>query len=50
MRRRRSDRVVAFYDNPQGRYLFLTKPGWATITPTDNARLTTAISELFDEL
>ncbi|HEX7661924.1 MAG TPA: ESX secretion-associated protein EspG [Pseudonocardiaceae bacterium] len=50
VRRRRSDRVVAFYDNPQGRYLFLTKPGWATITPTDNARLTTAISELFDEL
>lgn len=49
-RRRRADRVVAFHDNEQGRYLFLTKPGWATVTPADNAALAAAVSELFDEL
>jgi hypothetical protein len=49
-RRRRADRVVAFHDNEQGRYLFLTRPGWATVTPADNARLAAAVSELFDEL
>jgi hypothetical protein len=49
-RRRRADRVVAFHDNEQGRYLFLTKPGWATVTPADNARLAMAVGELFDDL
>jgi hypothetical protein len=51
---RRADRVVAFHDTDQGRYLYLVRPSpdgrvWATITPADNARLANCVWELLDE-
>jgi len=53
-RPRRADRVVAFHDTPNGRYLHLVKPSadrteWSTITPADNQRLAASVRELLDE-
>lgn len=52
---RRADRVVSFFDNQYGRYLYLTKPNndgrlWSTIAPADNRRLATCVEELLDEV
>ena len=53
-RPRRAERVVAFHDTPNGRYLHLVKPSadrtqWSTITPADNRLLATSVRELLDE-
>jgi hypothetical protein len=52
---RRADRVVAFHDNPDGRYAYLIRPNnagkaWSTITPADNAMLASFVGELLDEV
>ncbi|HET9142173.1 ESX secretion-associated protein EspG [Actinophytocola sp.] len=52
---RRADRVVAFHDNPDGRYAYLARPNnagktWSTITPADNAMLASFVRELLDEV
>ncbi|HEU5474042.1 MAG TPA: ESX secretion-associated protein EspG [Actinophytocola sp.] len=52
---RRADRVVAFHDNPDGRYAYLTRPNnagktWSTITPADNAMLVGFVRELCEEV
>jgi hypothetical protein len=54
-RPRRADRVVAFHDTPNGRYLHLVKPSadrteWSTITPADNRVLAASLRELLDEV
>jgi EspG family len=54
-RPRRANRVVAFHDTPNGRYLHLVKPSadgteWSTITPADNRLLATSVRELLDEV
>lgn len=54
-RPKRADRVIAFHDTPNGRYLHLVKPSadrtkWSTITPADNQRLATSLRELLDEV
>lgn len=54
-RRRRAQRVVAFHDTPEGRYLCLNRPAgdgrmWSTVTPADNARLAACVWELLDEV
>jgi hypothetical protein len=51
----RADRVVAFHDTERGRYVYLAKPNndgrmWSTITPADNQRLATCVTELLDEI
>jgi ESX secretion-associated protein EspG len=51
----RADRVVAFHDTGNGRYLYLTRPSadgevWATVTPADNRAVATAVWELLDEV
>jgi hypothetical protein len=52
---RRADRVVAFHDNPDGRYAYLTRPNnagktWSTVTPADNAMLAGFVWDLLDEV
>jgi hypothetical protein len=52
---RRADRVVAFHDTGNGRYLYLTGPSpdgriWATVTPADNRTIATSVWELLEEL
>lgn len=54
-RRTRANRVVAFHDTVDGRYLYLARPAndgrmWSTITPADNARITSCVWELLDEV
>ncbi|MFB9904704.1 ESX secretion-associated protein EspG [Allokutzneria oryzae] len=54
-KRRRADRVIAFFDTPAGRYLQTrsTSPGgvpWSTISPADARRLTQHLDELLTEL
>lgn len=51
----RADRVVAFHDTPDGRYLDLVKPSpdgrlWCTVSPADNHRLATFVRELLEEI
>ncbi|ALG14246.1 ESX secretion-associated protein EspG [Kibdelosporangium phytohabitans] len=51
----RAERVVAFHDNADGRYLDLVKPSqdgrtWLTVSPSDNQRLATFVWELFEEI
>lgn len=51
----RADRVVAFHDTDDGRYLFLVRPStdgrlWGTVTPADNRRIAACIRELLDEV
>jgi hypothetical protein len=51
----RADRVVAFHDTPDGRYLDLVKPSpdgrlWCTVSPADNNRLVSFVRELLDEI
>lgn len=53
-RRTRANRVVAFHDTADGRYLYLARPAndgrmWSTITPADNARVTACVWDLLDE-
>ncbi|MEO6088326.1 MAG: ESX secretion-associated protein EspG [Umezawaea sp.] len=50
-KRHRSDRVLAFYDTPEGRYVQLRRatPGqqpWSTVSPVDNRRLDHHLTEL----
>jgi hypothetical protein len=47
---RRADRVVAFHDTPEGRYAYLAKSNWSTITPADNALLASCVWELLEEV
>ena len=54
-RRRRANRVVGFFDNENGRYLQLRRPGpdnsdWTTISPADNRLITRELTELLDEI
>lgn len=51
----RADRVVAFHDTPDGRYLDLVRPStdgrlWCTVTPADNQRLASCVWELLEEI
>jgi hypothetical protein len=51
----RADRVVAFHDTAEGRYLDLVRPSpdgrqWCTVTPADNQRLATCVWELLEEV
>lgn len=51
----RAERVVAFHDTPEGRYVDLVKPSpdgraWLTVSPTDNQRLASFVWELLDEI
>ncbi|CAM3436379.1 ESX secretion-associated protein EspG [Kibdelosporangium persicum] len=51
----RAERVVAFHDTPEGRYLDLVKPSpdgrtWLTVSPADNQRLATFVWELLEEI
>ncbi|MBK1784781.1 ESX secretion-associated protein EspG [Prauserella sp. ASG 168] len=51
----RARRVIAFYDNDAGRYLFQVQPGsdgrnWATVTPADNSLLAGRVWELLSEV
>ncbi|WP_037259807.1 ESX secretion-associated protein EspG [Kibdelosporangium aridum] len=51
----RAERVVAFHDTPEGRYLDLVKPSpdgrtWLTVSPADNHRLATFVWELLEEI
>ncbi|MGZ3142367.1 ESX secretion-associated protein EspG [Lentzea chajnantorensis] len=53
-KRVRPDRVVSFYDTPQGRYLQMRRasegrPPWSTITPVDYRRLHHHLVELLEE-
>ncbi|MBM7770794.1 hypothetical protein JOD54_000998 [Actinokineospora baliensis] len=53
-RRQRVDRVVAFHDTAQGRYVHVAKTNndgqvWSTIAPADNARLAAAVWDLLDD-
>jgi EspG family len=54
-RMHRADRVVAFHDTGQGRYLYLIRPSadgqqWVTVTPANNTLLATSVLEMLDEL
>jgi hypothetical protein len=51
----RADRVVAFHDTADGRYLDLVRPStdgrlWCTVTPADNQRLAACVWELLEEI
>lgn len=51
----RADRVVAFHDTEQGRYLDLVRPStdgrlWCTVTPADNHRIASCVWELLEEI
>nr|WP_042183709.1 ESX secretion-associated protein EspG [Kibdelosporangium sp. MJ126-NF4]CEL15765.1 hypothetical protein [Kibdelosporangium sp. MJ126-NF4]CTQ93691.1 hypothetical protein [Kibdelosporangium sp. MJ126-NF4] len=51
----RAERVVAFHDTPDGRYVDLVKPSpdgrpWLTVAPADNQRLATFVWELLEEI
>jgi hypothetical protein len=47
---RRADRVVAFHDTQEGRYAYLAKSNWSTITPADNVLLAACVWELLEEV
>ncbi|SMC93615.1 EspG family protein [Kibdelosporangium aridum] len=53
-KRHRAERVVAFFDTEDGRYVQVRKPsadgGWTTISPTDNRRLTHQVELLLGEV
>lgn len=54
-RRRRADRVVAFFDTEDGRYANVRKPGvdgtlWTTLSPADPRRLAGHVQAMVDEL
>jgi hypothetical protein len=54
-RRQRPERVIAFFDNPRGRYVQLrraTQGGvpWSTIAPADSRRLVHHVEELLTEV
>ncbi|GAA4619498.1 ESX secretion-associated protein EspG [Saccharopolyspora hordei] len=54
-RPQRADRVVAFHDTDQGRYLHVVRPSgdgrrWSTIAPADNARIAEYTRELLAEV
>lgn len=54
-RRRRGERVVAFFDTEDGRYANVRKPGvdgslWTTLSPADTRRLTGHVQSMLDEL
>ncbi|GAA3022082.1 ESX secretion-associated protein EspG [Actinokineospora globicatena] len=53
-RKQRADRVVAFHDTNQGRYVHVAKHSndgqvWSTVAPADNARLAAAVWDLLDD-
>jgi hypothetical protein len=48
---KRAERVVAFFDTDAGRYLFqVSRTGWATLAPADNALLVERVRELLEEV
>jgi hypothetical protein len=54
-RRRRAERVVAYFDTEDGRYANVRKPGvdgslWTTLSPADTRRLTGHVQSMLDEL
>lgn len=54
-KRRRTERVVAFFDTEDGRYANVRKPGvdgslWTTLSPADTRRLTGHVQAMIDEL
>lgn len=54
-RRRRAERVVAYFDTEDGRYANVRKPGvdgslWTTLSPADTRRLTGHVQSMIDEL
>nr|WP_232327989.1 ESX secretion-associated protein EspG [Kibdelosporangium sp. MJ126-NF4]CEL15720.1 hypothetical protein [Kibdelosporangium sp. MJ126-NF4]CTQ93645.1 hypothetical protein [Kibdelosporangium sp. MJ126-NF4] len=53
-KRHRAERVVAFFDTEDGRYVQVRKPsadgGWTTISPTDTRRLTHQVEQLLGEI
>jgi hypothetical protein len=51
----RADRVVAFHDTPNGRYVHLVRANndgrmWSTVTPADGRRLASCVEELMTEV
>lgn len=53
-RRRRAERVVAYFDTEDGRYANVRKPGvdgslWTTLSPADNRRLIGHVQSMIDE-
>jgi hypothetical protein len=54
-KRHRADRVIAFFDTEDGRYLQIRRSSadgsvWTTIAPTDNRRLVHHVEQLFGEI
>lgn len=54
-RRRRADRVVAFFDTEDGRYVQIRRPAqdgtlWTTISPADQRKLSHHIDQLLTEI
>ncbi|CAM3438542.1 ESX secretion-associated protein EspG [Kibdelosporangium persicum] len=54
-KRHRAERVIAFFDTEDGRYVQVKKPSpdgsaWTTISPTDNRRLTHQVELLLGEI
>jgi hypothetical protein len=54
-KRRRAERVVAYFDTEDGRYANVRKPGvdgslWTTLSPADTRRLTGHVQSMIDEL
>ncbi|TCO65008.1 ESX secretion-associated protein EspG [Actinocrispum wychmicini] len=54
-KRHRADRVVAFFDTEEGRYVQLRRASqdgsvWTTIAPTDNRRLVHHVEQLLNEI
>jgi hypothetical protein len=54
-KRHRGERVVAFFDTDEGRYLQVRRPSpdgslWTTISPTDNRRLTHQVEQMYSEV
>jgi hypothetical protein len=54
-KRHRAERVVAFFDTEEGRYVQVRRPSpdgsvWTTISPTDNRRLTHQVEQMLGEV
>ena len=54
-KRHRADRVVSFFDTPDGRYVQIRRPApdgtlWTTISPTDARKLTHHIEQVLNEV
>jgi len=54
-KRHRANRVIGFFDNENGRYLQLRRPGpdgseWTTISPADNRLIAHELADVLDEI